>query len=372
MHSSIKSLVILAVVPCMIAATMPVGSLTSSGNSTVSGVSVPSGTAVFPGDVIATSRSGAVLNLTQGGTIQLGIDSQVRIPTSPAKGIEIVKGLSRVQSKSHELVLAASDWQLQGQPDAKSGQFAADVLRDADGRVSLNVSSGDILAHSNQGNVTLMAQVGRPLMLPASLPDPTPSGTPQGGGSGSGSGSGSGKSSGSGSGWNKADWVGVVVGLGGIALGAAALATRPTDESGTVTSLSATVSSLQSTVTSLQTSISAANAQIATLTTQISAAIATAAALQSAQTLVNQLNAQLATLNAAQAALNTAQATINADVVILANGGTLTAQQQAALTSAQATVTAQAAIIATSSAAASLLISQLKNITIPSPHAPPA
>src|ERR1039458_7513844 len=185
MHKAMKSLIILAVVPCMIAATMPVGSLTSSAGSTVSGVSVPNGTAVFPGDVITSSQSGAVLNRAQGGTIQLGIDSQVRIPSNPSKGIEILKGLSRVQSKSHELVLLASDWRLQGQPNAKSGQFTADVLREPDGRVSLNVSSGDILAHSNQGNVTLMAQVGRPLMLPASLPEPTPSGTPQAGGCGS-------------------------------------------------------------------------------------------------------------------------------------------------------------------------------------------
>src|ERR1039458_9754890 len=93
MHKAMKSLIILAVVPCMVAATMPVGSLTSSAGSTVSGVNVPNGTAVFPGDVITSSQSGAVLNLAQGGTIQLGIDSQVRIPSNPSKGIEILKGL---------------------------------------------------------------------------------------------------------------------------------------------------------------------------------------------------------------------------------------------------------------------------------------
>jgi exonuclease VII small subunit len=361
MFKPLKSVIILAVVPCMIAATMPVGSLSSSGDSTVSGVSVPSGTAVFPGDLISTSKSGAVLNLSQGGTIQLGLDSQVRMPSNPAKGIEIVKGLSRVQSKSREVVLSASDWHLQGQPNAKTGQFTADVLRESDGRVSLNVSSGDIVAHSNQGNVTLMAQVGHPLMLPASMPDPTPTPTPtpQGGGSGSGSGS-------SGSGVSKGTvWALAALGVAGVAIGAAALASRPPDESSAVASLSSQVSSLSSQITAL-------NSQVASLQTSLTAAIASATALQSAAALVNQLNAQLAILNAAQAALNSAQATINADVIILAAGGTLTATQQAALTAAQATVTAQAAIIAGATTSAASLISQLNKITVPSPHVGPA
>jgi exonuclease VII small subunit len=358
MYRYLKSLIILAVVPCMIAATIPVGSLSSSGDSTVSGVSVPSGTAVFPGDLIATSRSGAVLNLSQGGTIQLGVDSQVRIPSNPAKGIEIVKGLSRVQSKSHEVVLRASDWQLQGQPNAKTGQFTADVLRESDGRVSLNVSSGDIVAHSNQGNVTLMAQVGRPLMLPASMPDPTPTPTPQGTGTPSSSSSGSGVSKGT-------IWALAALGVAGVAIGAAALASRPPDESSAVASLSSQVSTLSSQITSL-------NSQIASLQTSLTAAIASATALQAASALVNQLNAQLAILSAAQAALNSAQAVINADLLTIAAGGTLSASQQTALTAAQATVTAQAAVIASATAAASSLISQLGKITVPSPHVGPA
>jgi hypothetical protein len=359
MYRPIKSLIILAVVPCMIAATMPVGSLSSSGDSTVSGVSVPSGTAVFPGDIVATGRSGATLNLSQGGTIQLGVDSQVRVPSNPAKGIEIVKGLSRVQSKSHEVLLRASDWQLQGQPNAKTGQFTADVLREADGRVSLNVSSGDIVAHSNQGNVTLMAQVGRPLMLPAAAPDPTPTPTPQGG-------SGSSGSSSSGSGVSKGTiWALAALGVAGVAIGAAALASQPTDQTSAVASLSSQVSTLSSQITSL-------NSQIASLQTSLSAAIASATALQAASALVNQLNAQLAILSAAQVSLNSAQAVINADLLTIAAGGTLTPAQQTALVSAQATVTAQAAIIANATAAAASLISQLKGITVPSPHVGPA
>src|SRR6266404_4850211 len=295
MHKALKSLVILAVVPCMIAATTPVGSLTSSGDSTVSGVCVPTGTAVFPGDVVATGSRGAVLNLAQGGTIQLGIDSQVRVPSNGSKGsIEILKGMSRVQSKSHELVLLASDWRLQAQPDAKSGQFAADVLRQADGQVSLNVSSGDILAHSNHGNVTLMAQVGRPLMLPASLPEPpAPSGgpapAPQGGGSG----------------LSKGAWAGIVIGVAALAVGAAEIASQPSDNSSQVAALNSQIAALNSQAANLLANLNA-----------VAAAASTSAALSA------QLDLQIRTITAAQVILNGL-------VAKLAANGSLSAADQA-------------------------------------------
>jgi prefoldin subunit 5 len=351
MVRSMKALVILVVVPCMMAATMPVGSLTSFGDSTISGVNVSSGTAVFPGDVISTTKSGALFTLSQGGTIQLGVDSQVRIPKNASAGIEIVKGMSRVQSKAG-LVLLASDWRLQGQP-ATNGQLTADVLRDNDGRVSLNVSSGQFLAHSNHGDVTLVAQAGKPLMLPASLPEPTPPAPPQGGSGGSKS---------SGSGLTKGEWAALVIGVAGLSIGAAALATRPTDQSSAVASLS-------SQVATLNTQISGLNSQITTLKASLTA-VATAS--QNIQTLSASLNSQLAALNAAQAALAADQVTINGIVAKLAAGQTLTASDQAALTAAQADVVKQSGAISSASTAATNLINQINKITIPSPSAPSA
>src|SRR5258706_7128399 len=154
-----KCTLTMLLVPCLIAATMPAGSLTTFGDATeLSGVAVKSGAAVFPGDSIKTGAGGALFTLSNSKSIQLGPNSEVRVGKDSS--VEIVRGMSRVQSKAQPFAVAASDWKLQGQPDSKTGTLTADVVREADGRVSLNVSSGQVSARSNHGNVVMVAQVG--------------------------------------------------------------------------------------------------------------------------------------------------------------------------------------------------------------------
>src|SRR5258708_5097133 len=116
MRSAAKGLVLGILVPCLMAATMPVGSLTTFGETSVSGVSVQSGAAVFPGDTITTARSSALFNLPNGRTVQMGPNSTLRI--SPDSVVEIVKGSSRIQAKSGQFVMLASSWTLQCHPTA--------------------------------------------------------------------------------------------------------------------------------------------------------------------------------------------------------------------------------------------------------------
>src|ERR1035437_4671219 len=119
MRSATKGLLLSILVPALMAATMPAGSLTTFGATSVSGVSVPSGAAVFPGDVITTGANSAIFNLPNGRTIQMGPNSTLRV--SKDSVVEVVKGMSRMQAKSGPFVMLASNWQLQGQPDKKNG-----------------------------------------------------------------------------------------------------------------------------------------------------------------------------------------------------------------------------------------------------------
>lgn len=355
MRHATRGLLLAILVPALMATTIPTGSLTTFGATSVSGVSVQSGTAVFPGDVITTGPSSAVFNLPNGRTVQIGPNSALRI--SKDSTVDILKGMSRIQAKSGPFVMLASNWRLQGQPDGKSGLLTADVVRESDGQVSLNVSSGKIVASSFRGNVVMVAEAGRPVMLPSEPPSTGPSDPPQAGGSGSG-GSGS---SGSGSGNNKALIIGAfVVGAVGLAVGAAALASQPTDQSSTVASLQASIATLNG-------QIAALNTQTANLLANLNA-VASAAAASAA--LTAKLNTQIGILVAAQGALASAQAQVNALVAKLAAIGSLSAADQTALAAAQAIVVAQGAIIATAAAASSALITQINSIVIPSNFKP--
>jgi len=194
MKLAMRSLVLLVVIPCLIAATAPTGSLTTFGDASVSGVNVQSGTAVFPGDTISTGSSNARFNLSNGRSLQIGPNSSLRI--SQDSVVEIVTGMSRMQAKSQPFVMLASNWRLTGQPDGKSGFLAADVLRQPSGEVSLNVTSGKVIASSNRGNVVMIAEAGRPVMLPSAAPSSGPSDPPAGAGGGAGGGQGGGNAQG--------------------------------------------------------------------------------------------------------------------------------------------------------------------------------
>jgi hypothetical protein len=347
MRSATKGLILAVLVPCLMAGTVPAGSLTTFGAASVSGIGVQSGAAVFPGDTITTGASSALFNLSNGRSVQIGPNSALRI--SKDSVVEIMNGMSRMQAKSGTFVMLASNWKLQGQPDSKNGMLTADVVRELDGKVSLNVSSGKIVA--NHGAVTMVAEAGHPVMLPS---DP-PSAPPAGAGSGSGSGSGGGQGS------NHNLLVGaIIVGVAGIALGAAALAKDPSDNSSQVAALTTQLATANSQISALQT-------QSANLLANLNAVAAAAGA---SANLTAQLNLQIGKLVAAQAALATAQGIINGLVAKLAANGSLSTADQASLAAAQATVTAQTAIISAASTAAAALISQIQQISVPSNFKP--
>jgi len=352
MKRATKGLMLSILVPALMAATVPSGSLTTFGDTSVSGVHVQSGTAVFPGDLITTGSNSAVYNLSNGRTVQIGPNSALRI--SKDSTVDVVKGSSRMQSKSTAFVMLAANYRLQGTPD-KNG-LTADVVRESDGRVALNVTSGKVVATSNTGRYTLVAEAGRPAMLPSSAPEPsgTPAGSPAGSPSPSPSPQGGGGS-------NKGLIVGAfLVGAVGLAVGAAALADQPADNS-------SQVAALQSQTTSLSSQITALNSQTANLLTNLNAV--SAAASQS-QALNTQLSVQIGNLLAAQAALAAAQTQINVLLAKVANGGTLTPADQATLASLQQTIATQSAAVAAAAAAANSLINQIKAITIPSNFKP--
>ena len=150
---------------------LPVGTLNSTfGTARVSGVPVPSGRTVFSGDTIETGAAKAVFTFSPGGdSILLGPNARVRVLRSgEVPTIEVLKGMSRVQLRSKELKLVASKWTLQAKPDAQTGRAIADVLRDAEGAVSLNVQEGELVAKNAAGKTFAVAKAGRPTMLPAS------------------------------------------------------------------------------------------------------------------------------------------------------------------------------------------------------------
>jgi hypothetical protein len=322
----------LLLVPCLIAATVPTGSLTTFGDATeLSGIPVKSGAAVFPGDSIKTGAGGALFTLSNGKSIQIGPNSEVRVGKDSS--LEIVRGMSRVQSKTQTVAMQASDWKLQGQPDSKTGVLSADVVREADGKISLNVSSGQVSARSNRGNVVMVAQVGRPVMLPASIPAP-PDPPPGGGSSASG-------------GVSKGIVVAAILGAAGLGAGIAAIATQDDN------------SDLKSQLTSLAT-------QNAALTSQINALRATlnavSASVQQIKALTDQLNAALATLTNLQNQLAANQRQIDALFAKLASGQSLTASEQASLATLQASQTSLATQITAVSNTINSIIASIRVI----------
>jgi hypothetical protein len=290
---------------------MPVGSLTTSGDSTeLSGVAVKSGATVFAGDTIKTGPGSALFTLSKGRSIQIGPNSEVRVGKDSST-VEIVKGMSRLQSKSESFAMLASDWKLQGRPDTKTGLLTADVVRELDGRISVNVANGQVAARSNRGNVVMTAQAGRPLMLPASMPEP-PS-PPQGASSGV----------------SRGVVIAALLGAAGLGAGIAAIATQD-DNSG-----------LKSQLASLATQNAALTSQINSLRTQVAAVAVAAGAVK---TLADQLNAQLANLVTLQNQLSSVQSQINALVAKVASGQPLSQADQNTLTqlqAQQATISAQ-------------------------------
>jgi regulator of replication initiation timing len=295
-------------------------------------VAVQSGAAVFPGDSIKTGAGGALFTLSNSKSIQIGPNSEVRVGKDSS--VEIVRGMSRVQAKSQTFAMAASDWKLQGQPDSKTGVLTADVVRQADGKVSLNVGSGQISARSNRGNVVMVAQVGRPILLPASIPMPEP--PPQG----------------SSGGVSRPVVVAALLGAAGLGAGIAAIATR--DDS----------SDLKTQLSSLATQNAALTSQINALRTSLNAV---AAAAQQIKALSDQLNAALNNLTTLSNQLDAVQRQINALVAKVASGQPLTAAEQASLTSLQAQQATLAAQITTASASVNSIITSIRNVTVPTP-----
>jgi len=328
-----KCTLTLLLVPCLIAATMPTGSLTTFGDATeLSGVAVKSGAAVFPGDSIKTGAGGALFTLSSSKSIQIGPNSEVRVGKDSS--LEIVRGMSRVQAKAQTFDMAASEWKLQGQPDRKTGVLTVDVVREADGKVSLNVASGQVSARSNRGNVVMVAQVGRPLMLPASIPAPPD--PPQG----------------SGGGVSRPVVIAALLGAAGLGAGIAAIATQDdnSDLKSQLTSVAAQNASLTSQINALRTSLNAV-----------------AAAAQQIKALSDNLNAALANLTSLSNQLDSVQRQINALVAKVAAGQPLSAADQASLASLQAQQASISAQISTASSNVNSIITQIRNVTVPTP-----
>ena len=159
---------------------VPLGTLTSTfGTAQVSGTSVPSGAAVFSGDTIETRAAKAVFTFTGGDSVMLGPNARVRISQAGnVPAIEVLKGMSRVQLRTKEFKLVASNWTLQPRLDASTGRAIADVLRDSTGAVSVSVQEGELLARNSAGKPFAVAKAGRPTMLPASAVPPAASAPP--------------------------------------------------------------------------------------------------------------------------------------------------------------------------------------------------
>lgn len=320
-------------VPCLIAATMPAGSLTTFGAATeLSGVPVKSGAAVFPGDSIKTGAGSALFTLSNSKSIQIGPNSEVRVGKDSS--LEIIRGMSRVQTKSQILLMAASDWKLQGQPDSKTGVLTADVVREADGKVSLNVGSGQVSARSNRGNVVMVAQVGRPILLPASIPMPEP--PPQG----------------SSGGVSRPVVVAALLGAAGLGAGIAAIATRDDN------------SDVKSQLTSLATQNAALTSQLTALRNSFNAL---SASVQQFKALSDQLNAALVNLTNLSSQLEVVQRQINALLAKVASGQALTPAEQASLASLQAQQTTLGAQITSAFSLLNSISTSLRNLGLTPP-----
>ena len=340
------------------ASPQPVGMLNSAGsdNVAVGGVTVPSGTALYMGDTIVTASGYARFTLSGGAGFIVNPNSKVRL--TGTQSVEFVKGMSRIDSRSAGLTLIASAWALTPSLDSKTGRVSADVVVEDSGRVSVNVSEGRLTATNKATKEVAVAQLGRPVLLPAAAaPSPAPqppSGTPSAGGK------------------SNAKVIGAyVVGITAAAVGITALATRETGVSQSdfaatrsqLTQISSQLTQMTSANTALNAQITSLNAQITSLRASVSSS---ATYGQQVQAALSQLTAILASLQTAQSSLAANQNAINALVAQVAQGTPLTAAQLTQLQTLQAQQTTLSSQIATLAGQAATVSNQLRSIAPPS------
>jgi peptidoglycan hydrolase CwlO-like protein len=345
---------------CLAASPQPVGMLSSASvGALITGVAVPSGTAVYKGDVIEARLGSAIFTLTNGASLTVCSDGRVRVMGSDS--VELLKGMSRVESRSSGVTLVASNWVLGARPNTKT-----DVVIDSSG-VSLMVGQGQVFAKNLATKEVLVADNSRPILLPAAAA-PEPQGqAPAPPASGP-----------SGHHHTSAKIVGAyVIGAAAIAVGAAAIATRSSvsqsqvdalqtqqqSQASQISTLQSQLAAAQSTLTSLSASNTSLTTTVNSLRTQLTTLQTQASQLSdydvNMQNLVKTLSGSLATLQTTQASLATNQAQINALIQIVAAGTPLTAAQQqqlAALQATQATLTAQVSSLAAQAASAAAAV----------------
>ena len=347
------------------ASPQPVGMLNSAGsdNVAVGGVTVPSGTALYMGDTIQTAAGYARFTLSGGAGFVVNPNSKVRL--TGTQSVELVKGMSRIESRGRELTLIASAWALTPSPDSKTGRVSADVVVEDSGRVSVNVSEGRLTATNKATKEVAVAQLGRPVLLPAAAapsaaPQP-PAGTPSAGGR------------------SNAKTIGAyVVGITAATIGIAAIATRPetgvskSDFAATqsqLTQISSQLSQASSQLTTLTSQNTALNAQITSLNAQITSLrnslTQTTTYNAQVQALLTQLTSILSSLQAAQSSLAANQNAINALVAQVAQGTPLTAAQQAQLQTLQAQQATLSGQISTLAGQAASVANQIGRLTPP-------
>lgn len=335
----------------------PVGMLNSAGsdNVAVGGVTVPSGTTLYMGDTIETASGYARFTLSGGAGFIVNPNSKVRL--TGTQSVQFVKGMSRIDSRSAGLTLNASAWALTPTLDSKTGRLSADVVVEDSGRVSVNVSEGRLTATNKATKEVAVAQLGRPVLLPAAAaPSPAPqppAGTPSAGGR------------------SNARVIGAyVVGITAAAVGITALATRETGVSKSdfaatqsqLTQISSQLTQLSNANTALQTQVTSLNAQITSLRTSLQQ---TATYNAQVQALLAQLSSILTQVQTAQSSLAANQNQINALVAQVAQGTPLTASQLAQLQTLQAQQATLSGQISTLSGQAANVASQIGNLRPP-------
>lgn len=304
-------------------------------------VVVPSGAAVFAGDTINAESGKAFITFAAGDSVILGPGSQVRVTgTQNVPAVEVVKGMSRLQFRTKEVRLLASTWTVRAKPDAKTGRLTADVVRDGDGSVSLNVKEGELEA--SRGREVAVAAAGRPVMLPAAA---LPPGSPQQAPPPAAATTGKGKA---------LVIAALAVGIAGIAAGAAVLASK-NDTGAEANALAAAARQqaaqaqqqaalLQQQNAALQAQLTAAQAQVTAVQTELNSALA---GLAAESTLLAQLQTLVNSLSAAQTQLITVQSQLAPLAQKVASGQTLTPAEQQQLASLTAQQTALANTITT-------------------------
>jgi len=301
-------------VSCHAGNALPVGSLVSTfGTVHVSGVPVPSGATIFSGDVIETAGSRAVFIFREGDAVMVGANATVRVSKNgDVPSVEVLKGMSRVQLRSKDLRLMASNWTVRAKPNAQTGRAVADVLRDSDGVVSLNVQEGELIASNGTPKGVRVAAAGKPVLLPAAAVPPS-AGAPAPQGS---------------SGGTRGLTVGAyALAAAAIAVGAAAIAAD--DDTDQEARNAAAAARTQAEAAAAQAAAAAAlanslNAQITALRAQITALQAQVAALQAAAGQIGQagpLLGQLASLSAQLGAQSAQAASLSAQIAAAAAAG---------------------------------------------------